>query len=67
VLDGVVELKVSLEDRTMILALLEEGNDQGAIEAVRDLFPSISEEETIEFLDQLRLEHDDFLDAYSVG
>jgi hypothetical protein len=46
----------------MILALLNEGNDEGAHEAVRELFPHASEEEISSVTLEIQREWDEATD-----
>lgn len=44
---------VSEEDRRLILRLLDDGNEAGAMEAAHDLFPSMTPKETEDFINHL--------------
>ncbi len=45
--------RVSAQDRWLIRALAEEGNEKGALEMTHDLFPSMSEEEARELVNEI--------------
>ena len=47
---------ISLISREAIRELIAEGNDAGALELTRDIFPSMSVEETQELLEQILLD-----------